>query len=235
MPKILETWTVLPHGSLTLVDDGIWTVTGELHMPLTPLERRMTIVRLKDGDLIIYSAIALDERQMQRIEAAGRPAWLVVPGDHHRTDAKIWKDRYPDIKVVAPAGARKAAEDAVHVDMTEPDFQDDEVSFVTVRGLAGHEAALIVRRKAGTTLIVNDIIGNMPRGSGFVLRLMGFAGDEPHVPGPVKWGLKDKAGLRQQLLSWASQPALRRIIMSHGEPVVVAPGDALRKLADTLG
>ena len=39
MPKILEDWTVLPHGRLTRVDDGIWTVTGELHMPLTPLQR----------------------------------------------------------------------------------------------------------------------------------------------------------------------------------------------------
>ena len=234
MPKILETWTVLPHGRLTEIDDGIWTVTGQVDMPLAHLQRRMTVVRLQDGDLVIFSAIALDEPQMQRLEATGRPAYLVIPGDHHRTDAKIWKDRYPDLKVISPSGARKAAEAAVHVDATDVDFQDDDVKFVTVQGLAGHEAALVVRRASGTTLIVNDLIGNMPGGSGFVLRLMGFAGDAPHIPGPVKWGLKDKATLRDQLLSWADEPGLTRIVMSHGEPLEAAPGDELRRLAQTL-
>ena len=234
MPKILETWTVLPHGRLSEIDDGIWTVTGQVDMPLAHLQRRMTVVRLRNGDLVIFSAIALDEPQMQRLEAIGRPAYLIIPGDHHRTDARIWKDRYPDLKVIAPAGARKAAEAAVHVDAMDVDFQDGDVKFLTVLGLAGHEAALVVRRASGTTLIVNDLIANMPAGSGFVLRIMGFAGAAPHIPGPVKWGLKDKATLRTQLLSWADEPGLKRIVMSHGEPLEAAPEDELRRLAQTL-
>ncbi len=234
MPKILEKWTVMPHGRLTQVDDGIWTVTGELHMPLTPLERRMTLVRLKTDDLVIYSAIALDEAQMQALEAVGHPAFLVIPGDRHRLDSKIWKARYPDLKVIAPAGARDAAEEAVPVDATEIDFGDDAVRFVTVLGTSGHEAAVIVRRAAGTTLIVNDIIGNMPEDSGLVLRLTQFAGDEPHIPLPVKMGYKDKDGLRDQLLTWAEEPGLTRIIMSHGEPIETEAAESLRRLAATL-
>lgn len=234
MPKILEDWTVLPHGRLTRVDDGIWTVTGELHMPLTPLQRRMTVVRLNSGDLVIYSAIALDEPQMTLLEAEGRPAWLIVPGDLHRMDAGIWKDRYPDIKVVAPSGAQKAADKVVHVDATDPDFGDDSVRFVTVQGMSGHEAALIVRRPAGTTLIVNDIIGNMPHDSGFVLRITGFAGHEPHIPVPIKMSLKEKEVLRGQLLTWAREPGLRRIIMSHGEPIEDDAPGRLRDLAESL-
>jgi len=236
MPKIFDSWTVLPHGRLTPVDEGIWTVTGRIEMPLTHLERRMTVVRLKGRRLIIYSAIALHEAQMQVLESFGEPAFLIVPGDHHRTDAKVWQARYPTIQVVAPVGAVKAAEEAVFVDTTAPDFGDGDVSFVPVEGLSGHEAALLVRRPGGTTLIVNDLIGNMPRGAGFVLRLMGFAGDEPHVPVPVKMGLgRHRDELRRQLLAWADQPGLKRIIMSHGDPVEVAPAEALRRLAESLG
>ena len=235
MPKILEEWKVLPHGRLTKVDDGLWTVTGELHMPLTPLQRRMTVVRLNSGDLVIYSAIALDEPQMAVLEAEGRLAWLIVPGDLHRMDAKIWKARYPDLRVVAPSGAQKAAEDVVHVDATDPDFGDAAVRFVTVSGMAGHEAALIVRRAGGTTLVVNDIIGNMPHDSGFVLRLTGFVGDEPHIPVPVRMSLKEKETLRAQLEAWADLPDLKRIIMSHGEPIERDAPARLRALADTLG
>jgi hypothetical protein len=232
MPAILEEWTVLPHGPLVELDEGLWTVTGDLHMRLTPLERRMTVVRLNNGDLVVYSAIALDEAQMTRLEEAGRPAWLIVPGAHHRMDAKIWKQRYPQLTVVAPFGARSVAEEVVPVDMPEADFRDEDVTFVTL--MSGYEAALIVRRPAGTTLIVNDIIGNMPKNSGLVLRITQFAGDEPHVPLPIRFGLKDKPALRDQLLSWAGEPNLRRILMSHGEPVEVAPADALRRLASSL-
>lgn len=234
MAKILEDWTVLPHGQLTEIDDGIWTVTGELHMPLTPLQRRMTVVRLQTGDLVIYSAIALDEPQMWTLEAAGRPAWLIVPGDHHRMDAKIWIERYPHLKVITPAGAVKAVEDAVQVDATTVDFGDDAVRFVTVGGTSGHEAALIVRRAAGTTLIVNDIIGNMPEKAGLVLRAMHFAGDEPHVPLPVKLTLKDKEGLQDQLLAWAGIADLKRIIVSHGDPIEDNPRGQLKALAASL-
>jgi hypothetical protein len=234
MPKVLNEWKVLPHGRLTELDPGLWTVTGEVHMPLTPLERRMTVVRLKSGELIIYSAIALDEPQMRALEASGRPSFLIVPGDLHRMDAKIWMERYPGLKVLAPAGAREKVEEVVPIDATDIDFGDDGVRFVTVRGMEDHEAALIVRRPSGTTLIVNDIIGNMPKDSGLVLRLTRFAGDHPQVPLPIKMTLKDKTVLRDQLLSWADIPDLRRIIMSHGDPIETNAQGELRAMADTL-
>src|SRR5690348_2847946 len=116
MTKPLQTWKVLPHGKLVKIDDSIMSVTGELQMPLMKLPRRMTIVRLKDARLIVFSAIALDEGQMAALEAFGRPAWLIVPSDKHRLDAKIWKERYPAMQVVAAEGARAAVAKVVPVD-----------------------------------------------------------------------------------------------------------------------
>ena len=113
----------------------------------------------------------------------------------------------------------KAAEDAVPVDAMDVDFDDDDVRFVTVGGTSGHEAALVVRRPAGTTLIVNYIIAHMPEAAGPVLRFMRFAGDAPHVPLPVALTLKDTQGLGAQLLTWAELPGLKRIIVSHEEPI----------------
>ena len=88
MSAPLDSWKVLPHGQLTKVDDNVWTVTGTIHMPVGDFERRMTVARLRDGGLVVYSAIALDEPQMARLDSLGRMAWLVVPGDDHRLDAK---------------------------------------------------------------------------------------------------------------------------------------------------
>lgn len=238
MTKSFEQWKVLPHGQLTQVDEGILTVTGDLHMPLVDIPRRMTVVRLKDARLVIFSAISLDAVQMQELEAYGPPSFLVVPNDHHRLDAKSWKERYPSIRVVAPRGASKKVEEVVAVDTTDPQWEDPNVQFVTVPGTHEREAALVVRTTNGTTLVLNDVIGNMPGESGFggwFLRKMGFAGDEPHIPHPVKLLMvHDKAALRQQLLKWAEIDTLKRILVSHGMPIEDRPQQTLRELADSL-
>jgi hypothetical protein len=238
MTKTLEEWKVLPHGRLTRVTDKILTVVGEIAMPLMTLPRRMTLVRLRDGALVVFSAVALDEDEMRAIEDFGRPAFLIVPNDHHRMDARIWKDRYPAIRVIAPEGARTAVEEAVPVDATQGDFGDPDVRFVAVPGTEGRESALEVRGEGGLTLVLNDIVGNIrdEHGlGGWLLRRMGFAGDAPHVPGPVKFNMvADKAALGAQLRRWADEPALRRILVSHGAMIDEDPAGALRDLAAAL-
>lgn len=238
MTRTFQQWNVLPHGKLTEVDENVLTVTGELHMPLGDLPRRMTVARLNDARLVVFSAIALDEVEMRALEEYGRPAFLVVPNDHHRLDARAWKERYPSMQVVAPEGSRTKVEEAVHVDTTNPSFDDPNVQFVTVPGTRGHEAALVIRSPNGTTLVLNDLVGNIRDESGFggwLLRVMGFAGSEPHIPKPVKLILiADKEALRVQLLQWAELESLKRILVSHGSPIEDHPGETLRALASSL-
>jgi hypothetical protein len=238
MAKALQQWKVLPHGKLVEIDPGILTVTGRIHMPFTELPRRMTVARLAGGRLVVFSAIALDINNMRFLESYGQPAFLVVPSDKHRLDAKIWKDRYPAMQVVAPEGARRKVEDVVHVDTSAPDFGDPGVQFVIVPGTGGHESALLVHTPNGATLVLNDLVGNIRHSSGFggwFLRKTNFAGDEPQIPRPVLWTMvDDKAALRAQFLAWAALPTLRRILVSHGEPIDFEPAEALRDLAQSL-
>jgi hypothetical protein len=238
MPAVLDHWKVLPHGPLAAVDDKVWTVTGTIRMPVGEFERRMSVARLRDGRLVVYSAIALDEDAMARLEAWGRMAWLVVPGDDHRLDAKIWLDRYPAMEVAAPAGARDKALEVVPVSSTAPDFGDPDVRWITVPGTREHEAALTVRGAAGTTLIVNDLIANLRHEHGFggwMLRLMGFAGDEPNIPGVRRLAMvKDAHALADQLHAWSEIADLHCILVSHGEPIVDDPRGELRRLATSL-
>jgi hypothetical protein len=238
MTRTLEKWTVLPHGRLVEAGADLMTVVGEIAMPLMKLPRRMMIVRLRDGRLVVFSAIALDEAEMRRIEDFGTPAFLIVPNDHHRMDAGIWKERYPAMRVIAPAGSREKVEEEVGVDATEGDFGDPDVRFVTVAGTDGREGALEVRKADGLTLVLNDVVGNIRDSHGFggwMLRRMGFAGDEPHVPGPVKLAMiESKAALRAQLLRWADEPGLKRILVAHGEAIEQDPRGALRALAASL-
>jgi hypothetical protein len=239
MPQVLEKWKVLPHGKLTEVEDNVLTVEGKIAMPLGELPRRMTIVRLHDRRLVIFNGIALNEEEMRRIEEFGDPAFLIVPNDHHRLDANVWKQRYPRMHVIAPPGAREVVEKVVAVNATSGAFDDPNVKFVTVPGTSERESALEVTTPNGTTLVLNDIIGNIRDASGvsgWFLRMMGFAGDEAHVPLPVKLMMvKDKAALAAQLERWAALPSLKRILVSHGAPIEDDPQDVLEELATSLG
>ena len=231
MTAPFKEWTVLPHGKLMRINDHILTVVGDLKMPLLELPRRMTVVRLKSGDLVVFSAIALRDPDMTELETFGRPAFLVVPSLRHRLDAPGYARRYPGIKVVAPrAGVAKIGE-VVRVDTHAPDFRDPTVRYVEIVG----DSALEVDGDDGLTVIVNDLIGDIhgEQGlGGWLLRAMGFAGDEPHVPGPVKLLLgKHKSEVAQQFRRWAEREDLRRIIVSHGDTIESDARGALRKLA----
>jgi hypothetical protein len=238
MTRPFEQWKVLPHGKLSEIDVNILTVTGEIRMPMMRLPRRMTVVRLNGSRLIVFSAISLDQDEMTKLEAYGRPAFLIVPSDKHRLDAKPWKNRYPAIQVVAPEGARAKVEDVVPVDTVAPQFDDPNVQFVAVPGTRGHEAALVVRTANGTTLVLNDLVGNIrsePGSRGWLLQLAGFAGKEAQIPRVVKMVMiKDANALRAQLTQWAEIESLKRILVSHGSPIEENPRQTLRDLARSL-
>lgn len=233
-PQCDRSWTIRPHSSLQAVTAAVTTVTGALRMPLATLERRMTVVRLPDARLIIYSAIALADAELRELESVGRPAFLVVPNHLHRLDALAWKGRYPTLCVVAPPGARSSVEEVVPVDTTTPDFGTPSVRFVVVQGTGEREAALEVDEAGATTLILNDIVGNLPTSHGLVLRAMGFATPRPRIPRAVKVALiQNRRALSQQLEQWSTRP-IARILVSHGSPILEDAPAVLRELAHSL-
>jgi len=231
MPKPFEEWTVLPHQPIEKLEDNLWRVEGRVDQ----LRRVMVVVRLADGRLIIWNGIALDEPEMKELEAWGRPTFLVVPNALHRLDARIWKKRYPGLTVVAPPGAKKKIEEIVAVDRSDVDFGDAAVTLTFPECTRAREALLTVKHAGGTTVVINDLVMNMRHGpgfGGFMFRMMGFTSDKPKVVPATKLLLvKDKPGLKTLLQQLAATPDLKRVIVSHGDPIVDGPAEALRHAA----
>lgn len=238
MPKPFERWTVLPHGELVALAENLWTVEGALDMPLGRFVRRMTVARSARGALVVFSPIALDDPRMRDLEDFGEPGFLVVPSERHRMDIRPWKDRYPRAKVFAPAGAAAKVEELVRVDGPPGDVGDASVALMTVPGTGGHEAAMRVDSVDGSTLVLNELIFNLPDRPGFggwLMGLLGLTGDEPHVPAPVLLrDVKDRDALATQLLAWARIPGLRRVVVSHGRVIADDPAGVLTRVAEEL-
>ncbi len=227
------TWTVLPHEPLQKVSPKLWWVEGT--MPDGKTKRKMTLVRLRDGSLVVHNAVALSEPEMKELEAFGTPAYIVVPGAHHRQDARIWKDRYPAAKVIAPAGVKKRVAQAVPVELDYRDApQDDAVKFAYFDGCKQKEGYIELRDTEGTTLVVNDIVFNLPKFGGpmgFILAPTG----QPSLPRAIRWlTVSDRPALREHVERLAAIPDLKRVVLSHGKNLESDPGAELRVARATI-
>lgn len=236
MAKAHETWTVLPHQPIEVLAENLWRVEGGL--PDMPLRRVMTIVRREEG-LVVHNAIALDAASMARIDAWGPVQYLVVPNGFHRLDAKVFKDRYPQARVLCPRGARKKVAEVVAVDGSYEDFPADErVRFETLAGLKKSEGVMIVRSSDGVTLVFNDAVFNMPHGrglTGWILKHVTQSTGGPRVPRLVRLLLmNDREALREHLVRLAGLPEVVRAIVSHHETITGDVGAALRVAAARL-
>lgn len=65
-------------------------------------------------------------------------------------------------------------------------------------------------------------------------RLLDYGVHEPAVPKTVKRFIKDEKALAKQMRGWADLPNLKRIIISHVDPITDDPAGQLRRLADEM-
>lgn len=235
MAKADQGWKVLPHGRLQRLAENLWWVEGSLKG--MSLKRVMTIARLPDGRLVIHNAVALQEDAMREIEAWGTPAFLIVPSAYHRLDAPAYKQRYPQLRVLCPTGARAKVEQVIKADGTYEDFpHDEQVRFETLRGLRGAEGAMIVRSPDGVTLVLNDCVMNMDKKRdlpGYLFTTLLGSAPGPRISRLTKLALiKDKPALRGELQQFAQLPGLVRLIVAH-EKVAAGP-DASAALRTAL-
>ena len=228
-------WTVLPHEPIRKLEPDLWEVEGALEkMPIT---RRMVLVRLHDGRVVVHNAVSLEEPLMAKLEAWGKPSFLIVPNSFHRLDAWCWTQRYPGIAVLAGPSGQKAIAKAVSVvggvellplggGLVGEDLAGTKV---------GEMAFVQTHADARKTLVLNDVFWNEPHHpglSGLLFRALGSTGG-PRVTRVMKLaGIADRRATKAHLLRLAAIPGLARIIMAHGRIVESDAGAILKEAAE---
>jgi hypothetical protein len=218
---------------LEQLEANLWRAEGRV--PKMPLHRVMTVAKLASGGLVVHSAILLED--MTELDRLGAVKFIVVPNGWHRLDAKAYAERYPDAKVLAPAGSRKKVAEVVKVDGGLDALVDRDVELVPVAGSKELEAVMIVRSGERTSVVFTDALFNMPHAKGFqgfVLKHVMKSSGGPRVSRIGRLFLiKDKAAYAAQLEQLASQN-VSRVIVSHHEVISVDPAGALKAVAATL-
>jgi hypothetical protein len=192
----------------------------------------MTIYRLPDGRLVLYSVIAMHEEGMRALEALGAPAIMVMPHDRHQMDAPFYKQRYPGLRVLAPDPG-KARRVPVDADLSE--LKEQGIVAYPLPGTTYHEAILELPVEGGVAVCTCELLGNAGsiRGIiGVLMKVLGPPGGGFGVSRAVRWR---EVANRKEVQAWLSQLADRRdirmVLMGHGVPVTSDAAAALRRAA----
>ena len=154
-----------------------------------------------------------------------------------RLDAPAFAARYPEARVLSRPRAREVAK-VVRVDGDFADFPADaDVSLAHLDGTRDREGVLEVRSADDTSIVVNDVLFNlppMPGLRGLIFRLDGAVGRLRVARLSRLLLVGDRAAFRAHLERLAARPDLRRIIVSHGNMVTDDASEALRAAAAEL-
>jgi hypothetical protein len=199
------------------VAPDLWEVRGEWR---NVLGRRMTVIRLADGRVLVHNAIRLAEKDLEWLRALGDVAFVVAPNRFHSTDAPWMAHRFPAARLFVPRSRLAAFQrDGFAPEDVNADFPAlDDMRCIPMRGTKLEEAAFLHRPTR--TLVLCDLAFHMPdvfRGIARVLMRWNLVGGRFGPSRLTRLAFtRDRAAL---LASYAELLALDfdRVVVNHGD------------------
>lgn len=221
---------------LRQLDSNLWVQDKPFHVLRADIGVRMTVVRLKNGDLWVHSPVRTTPEERAALDQLGRVAHIVAPSLVHHLFAAELCSCYPEARLhVAPGLAQKNSALVRSEPLTErpPTAWGGEIEPIFLAG------APIVNEtvfRVGRTLIVTDLVFNYPSAEGFATRLFlqldGALGGV-RATRIFRLTFKDKAAVRAsilRILGWDFD----RIIVTHGEVLATGGRQALHAAYESL-
>jgi hypothetical protein len=192
-------------------------------------QMNMYLVRLADGGLLIQSPTWLGEDTFKRINELGVPKIIFAPNHFHHLGITRYRAQYPSAMVVADKVAIPRLMKQGHQNIRDIDeakaLLPDGLHFLRCEGTKTGEAWVSVPGDGGPTWVTSDTFFNVqkpvPGVMGFALKVLQV------VPGPQisrifrTIGLKDKAVYKAFALSALETEKPKRVLVSHGEPLLL--------------
>lgn len=211
---------------LTPFGTDIWIAKGPiLSTAGFKYPTRCAIIRLNDGNLVIWSPVALTTDLKDAIDALGPVKALIAPNSFHHLFFHDWAMVYPEAKCFAAPRLAKKRHD-IDFDATLTDAADviwtGELAQVIVRGNLFTDEVVFFHKASGTVLFT-DILQQFDTGwftgwRGMVARLDLMEGSEPHVPRKFQLAFRDRSAAKASIKTIMGWPA-NQVLMAHGRPV----------------
>lgn len=218
--------------TLQRLDEALWVAHTPHRFLGLELGVRMTVVRMADGGLLLYSPVALDDALRGAVEDLGQVRFIAAPNLYHHVYVGDWIEAFGDATVVATTGLRAKRSDLrIDVELDDPAKAPwaDELPGIMMRGILTRETVLL--HAPSRTVISCDLTENFTHCDHWptrqMLRLSGIYGRAGLSP-ILRLAINDRAALRdsvEQVLRWDFD----RVVLAHGEVIHSDGPEAVRQ------
>jgi hypothetical protein len=187
-----------------------------------PYPTRMAVARLSDGNVWVWSPIALTPELADAVRRIGPVRYIVSPNKLHHLFLQEWADHWPEAQLYAPPGlARKKTALHFHAELGDEASAPwaGDIDQAVFRGSFAMAEVAFFHRDSRTA-IIGDLIQRFSDADasgwkGMVMRLGGLVGESGGTPrdwrasflrhGPARTALK-------KVLEWSPE----RLVIAHG-------------------
>jgi hypothetical protein len=203
-----------------LFPGSLWVLDEPLRFIGIECGRRMTVMRLPSGDLLVHSPSQLDPETMSWLSSLGEPRFFVCPSRLHDAHIERAFVAYPNAKVFAPPATstnyRGLPFTAMLGDQPDAAWAEvvDQAVFPWTTGLA--EAVML--HKPSRSLLLADLCFNIQEDASLELKVLawGFGIYGKLAPSfDLRFILRDRPAARRaidRILAWEFE----RVIVGHG-------------------
>jgi len=205
----------------------VWGVLHTLKMPGgIKMETRMTVIRLKNGDLVLVSPVPIDDSLAAKLAELGPVRHAVSPNCWHHLYLPECLERYPEAQAFGPPGIQAKRPDVTFTALLEneaPEAWRGQIDQRVILGVPEFNEVIFCHR-ASRTLVATDMVFNIQRPKGLIQWiLLHLAGTYKKFAFSRLFGMqvKDNAAVGSSLahvLEWDFD----RVVMAHGD--VYEPG-----------
>lgn len=230
-----------PIGEAIGIVDGSLVYMSYPGLPFLnfPFPTRMTVVRLRNGDLWLHSPTGYTPELAEALAGLGRVAHLVSPNLLHYANIAAWKAHFPGAVAWASPGVRKRAK-SQRIEVTFdreldpgaiPEAWKADLRQSVVPGKLMDE--FVFFHDASKTLIVTDTIQNfeldkLPQPARTIVWAARAYAPHGQIPADLRltflFSKKEIRAAVREMLSWRPE----RIVLSHGKNIEHDAADAIR-------
>src|SRR3954466_12654109 len=210
------------------VAEGVWIVdSGPIHVLGMPLPVRMTVVRLKGGDVWLHSPTRFSEPLKRELDGLGRIRHLIAPSIGHWTFLQEWQRACPEAETWAAPELRQRTQVKKAGLRLDHDLGDaapaawaDDIEQAVVPGAAGFREVDFLH-KPTRTLVLTDLVVNLeaeklPWLMRPAARLVGGVAPEGTAPICVRWIVRMRRTEAAAALTRLLAQDPERVVFSHG-------------------
>jgi hypothetical protein len=201
--------------------ENLWVATRPLTLWVGDVGTRMTVIRLRGGDLFLHSPVSLDSPLREALDRIGRVRWVVGPSKVHHFYLGEYALAYPEAELCGALGLPEKRRDLRFqrvLDGEPVPGWEGQIQHLLFAGAPRINEVVFLHRSS-RTLLLTDLAFNVKSGPGDRAKLLHWLLGATDRFGPhrlVRSMIRDREAARRsvaEILSWDFD----RVVVTHGE------------------